>query len=201
VFQPNYRGSDNLGNAFQHAIFNDAGDGPGKDVVAGIAALKKRGFVDARRLAVCGWSYGGYMTVWLIGHYPDFKAAVAGAPVTDKVDGYDLADFNVLERYSFGGSPWVGRYGEAYRAQSPITCAAGIKTPTLILADTRDARVPTVQAYKLFHALRDNGVVTKFFAYPVAGHFPDDPVRMRDVYRRWIDWIDQYLGAPSESSR
>ncbi len=201
VFQPNYRGSDNLGNAFQHAIFNDAGDGPGKDVMAGIAALKKRGFVDAGRLAVCGWSYGGYMTVWLIGHYPEFKAAVAGAPVTDKIDGYDLADFNVLERYSFGGSPWVGRFGEAYRAQSPMTYAPGIKTPTLILADTRDARVPTVQSYKLFHALRDNGVVTKFFAYPVAGHFPDDPVRMRDVYRRWIDWIDQYLGAPSESSR
>jgi len=201
VFQPNYRGSDNLGNAFQHAIYNDAGEGPGKDVMAGVAALKKRGYIDPKRLAVCGWSYGGYMTVWLIGHYADFKVAVAGAAVTDKIDAYDLADFNVLERYSFGGSPWVGSYAEAYRAQSPISAASKIRTPTLILADTRDARVPTVQSYKLFHALRDNGVETKFFAYPVAGHFPDDPVRSRDVYRRWIDWIDRHLGAPGEPTR
>ncbi|MGA8439006.1 MAG: prolyl oligopeptidase family serine peptidase [Candidatus Sulfotelmatobacter sp.] len=69
VFRPNYRGSDNLGNAYQHAIYNDAGDGPGRDVMAGIDALKKLGFVDESRIAVTGWSYGGFMTTWLIGHY------------------------------------------------------------------------------------------------------------------------------------
>jgi len=74
VFSPNYRGSDNLGNAYQRAIWNDAGDGPGRDVIAGIDALKKRGFVDETRIGVTGWSYGGYMTSWLIGHYQIWKA-------------------------------------------------------------------------------------------------------------------------------
>ena len=68
VFEPNYRGSDNLGSKFMRGIFNDAGAGPGRDVMAGIEILKKRGVVDTTRMAVSGWSYGGYMTTWLIGH-------------------------------------------------------------------------------------------------------------------------------------
>jgi dipeptidyl aminopeptidase/acylaminoacyl peptidase len=193
VFSPNYRGSDNKGNAYQRAIFNDAGAGPGKDVMAGIEAVKKRGFVDADRIAVTGWSYGGYMTTWLIGNYHIWKTAIAGAAVTDKTDQYNLADFNVTERYTVGGSPWVGSYEKAYREQSPITYASKIKTPTLILATTGDARVPIVQSYRLYHALKDNGVTTKFVAYPVSGHFPGDPVRMADVYKRWGAWLDEYL--------
>src|SRR5205807_10492756 len=82
VFSPNYRGSDNLGNAYQRAIWNDAGDGPGRDVIAGMDAVKKMGFVDPSKIGVTGWSYGGYMTSWLIGHYQIWKAAMAGAPVT-----------------------------------------------------------------------------------------------------------------------
>ncbi len=95
VFSPNYRGSDNLGNAYQRAIWDDAGDGPGRDIMAGIDTLKKRGFTDASRIGVTGWSYGGYMTSWLIGHYQIWKAAMAGAPVTDLYDEYNLADGNV----------------------------------------------------------------------------------------------------------
>ena len=68
VFSPNYRGSDNRGNAFQRAIFNDAGAGPGRDVMAGLAEVRKKGFVDPSRIGVSGWSYGGYMTSWLTGH-------------------------------------------------------------------------------------------------------------------------------------
>jgi dipeptidyl aminopeptidase/acylaminoacyl peptidase len=193
VFSPNYRGSDNKGNAYQRAIFNDAGAGPGKDVMAGIEAVKKRGFVDADRIAVTGWSYGGYMTTWLIGNYHIWKTAIAGAAVTDKGDQYNLADYNVTERYTFGGSPWVGSYEKAYREQSPITYASKIKTPTLIMATTGDARVPIVQSYRLYHALKDNGVTTKFVAYPVSGHFPGDPVRTKDLYKRWVGWLDEYL--------
>ena len=69
VFEPNYRGSDNLGNAFQAAIWNDAGAGPGRDAMSGVEVLKKRGWVDEARMATCGWSYGGYMTTWLLGNY------------------------------------------------------------------------------------------------------------------------------------
>src|SRR6185503_4940625 len=83
VFQPNYRGSDNLGNAYQAAIWNDAGEGPGRDVMAGVAALRRRVQIDTTRIAVSGWSYGGYMSTWLAGRYPAvWKAAVIGAPVT-----------------------------------------------------------------------------------------------------------------------
>jgi len=193
VFSPNYRGSDNLGNAYQRAIWNDAGEGPGRDVIAGIDALKKLGSVDEDKIGVSGWSYGGYMTSWLIGHYSIWKAAMAGAPVTDLYDEYNLSDGNVTTRYSFKGSPFVGDNLKDYRAQSPITYAANIKTPTLILHDTGDARVTITQSYALFHALKDNGVPVKFFAYPVAGHSPGDPVRQMDVYKRWADWMDQYL--------
>ncbi len=179
VFSPNYRGSDNLGNAYQRAIWNDA--------------LKKRSFIDTSKIGVTGWSYGGYMTSWLIGHYQIWKAAVAGAPVTDLYDEYNLADGNVSARYSFKGSPYMGENLKDYRAQSPITYAAQMKTPTLILHDTGDARVTITQGYSLYHALKDNGVPVKFIVYPVAGHFPGDPVRAMDVDRRWVEWMDQYL--------
>jgi dipeptidyl aminopeptidase/acylaminoacyl peptidase len=193
VFEPNYRGSDNLGNAYQRAIWNDAGDGPGRDVIAGIDAVKKLGFIDDSKIAVTGWSYGGYMTSWLIGHYQIWKAAVAGAPVTDVYDEYNLSDGNVGDRYGFKGSPYVGDNLKEYRAQSPITYAAHMKTPTLILHDTGDARVTVTQGYALYHALKDNGVPVKFIAFPVPGHFPGDPVRAMDCFHYWIDWVDKYL--------
>lgn len=193
VFEPNYRGSENLGNAYTRAIWNDAGDGPGRDVMAGVAALKKLGFVDESNVAVTGWSYGGYMTTWLMGHYSGWKVAVAGAAVTNMVDQFNLADFNVTERYIFNGSPYVGDNLKAYIEQSPITYASKMKAPTLILSDTGDFRVTITQSYQLFHALKDNGVPVRFFAYPVSGHFPNDPVRQMDVYRRWSEWVMQYL--------
>ena len=102
VFEPNYRGSDNLGNKFQAAIWNDSGDGPGRDVMSGVEQLKKRGFVDESRMAVTGWSYGGYMTTWLLGHFPVWKAAIAGAAVTDLVDQYTFGDSNVRRRREAG---------------------------------------------------------------------------------------------------
>ena len=104
VFEPNYRGSDNLGNAYQRAIYNDAGDGPGRDVMAGIDAVRKLGFVDESKIAVTGWSYGGFMTTWLIGHYHIWKTAIAGAALINWVEDYNISDINILDRYSFKGS-------------------------------------------------------------------------------------------------
>jgi dipeptidyl aminopeptidase/acylaminoacyl peptidase len=193
VFSPNYRGSDHRGNAYQRAIYNDAGDGPGRDVMAGLRALEARGFIDPSRIAVSGWSYGGYMTSWMIGHYQIWRAAVSGAAVNDMVHAYALSDFNVTQRWAFGGSPWNQNLMAAYIEQSPITYASRVKTPTLILSDTADERVPITQSYEMYHALKDNGVTVKFFAYPVPGHSPGDPVRTMDVYRRWVSWIDEYM--------
>ena len=196
VFEPNYRGSDNLGNAFQAGIWNDAGAGPGRDVMAGVAELEKRGFVDTARMAVSGWSYGGYMTTWLLGNYPErWKAAVAGAAVTDWFDQYNYGDANVRRGAAFGGSPYTDtKRMQSYREQSPMSYASKIKAPTLILSDTGDWRVPITQSYQLYHALMDNGVSAQFIAYPVSGHSPADPVHSRDVDRRWVAWLGKYLG-------
>lgn len=194
VFQPNYRGSDNLGQAYAVAINRDAGAGPGRDVMAGFEAVRRKGFVDESRIVVGGWSYGGYMTTWLIGNYPIFRAAVAGAPVTSFLDQYALSDTNVRRAYVLGGSPYTdpARMKLAVE-QSPITYAPHVKTPTLIMCDTGDVRVPITQSYQFYHALRDNGVPVKFIAYPVSGHSPEDPVHRADIARRYIDWFAQYL--------
>ena len=194
VFQPNYRGSDQIGNVYQHAIVNDAGAGPGRDVMAGVEALKQRGFVDETRVAVSGWSYGGYMTSWLLGNYSGWRVAVAGAAVTDWLDQYNLGDANVRRGAAFGGSPWTDpKRMQSYIEQSPITYASKIRTPTLVMTNTQDFRVTPTQSFKLYHALRDNGVPAKFIAYPIYGHNAGDPVRQRDVQRRWIEWIEQYF--------
>ncbi len=193
VFRPNYRGSNNMGDAFQSAVINDAGEGPGRDVMAGVEALKRRGIVDESRVAVSGWSYGGYMTVWLTSHFDGWRAAMAGAAVTDWFDWYNLADYNVWAGYGLGGSPWLNDNAENYWRQSPIAYAHQIRTPTLILSTTGDPRVTVTQSYKLYHALKDNGVPVRFIAYPVGGHFPPDPLHQRDLYRRWIAWIDEHF--------
>lgn len=199
VLEPNYRGSDNLGNAFEAAIVNDASAGPGRDIMAGVKAVEARGIVDETRIAVSGWSYGGQMTAWMIGNYPGvWRAAVAGAPVTDLVDQYTLSDNNVERAAGYGPSPFVGENLKAYALQSPLTYLWKAKAPTLIMSDVGDWRVTTTQAYKLYHALKDNGVPVKFIAFPVPGHSPADPIRSRDVWRRWTVWLDGYLGGSGQ---
>lgn len=194
VLEPNYRGSNNRGYRFQQAILRDATAGPGRDIMAGVAELKRRGLIDDKRMAVSGWSYGGMMTSWLIGAYPQaWKAAVAGAPVTDILDQYTTADSNRGRAAQYGPSPFVGDNMASYSRQSPIFQAWKARTPTLIMADVGDWRVTIPQAYKLYRALSDNKVEVKFIAYPVPGHSPADPIRARDVWRRWVDWLKPRL--------
>jgi len=191
VFQPNYRGSDNLGRQYQGAVRGDAGEGPGRDVIAGMDELKKKGFIDDTRMCVSGWSYGGYMTTWMTGHYPElWKCAVTGASVTNEVDQHNFSD-----SAGGGGSPYTSPQAmERALAQSPISMASKVKAPTLILHDTGDYRVAITESFEWFHALRENGVTAQFIAYPVYGHSPTDPVHQRDVQRRWIEWMQTYIG-------
>ena len=195
VFEPNYRGGDGRGTAFQAAIWNDAGEGPGRDVMSGVDLLIERGIADPDRMVVSGWSYGGYMTTWLLGNYPDrWRAGVAGAPVTDHIDQYVLSDINAPVRTYYGGSPFTDPDRlRAFREQAPITYAVHIRAPTLILCNTGDQRVPITESFILYHVLRDNGVKTQFIAYPVDGHFPADPVHQRDIDRRWAAWLKEHL--------
>jgi dipeptidyl aminopeptidase/acylaminoacyl peptidase len=195
VFQPNYRGSDNLGNAYQTAIWNDAGAGPGRDVMAGVSMLRAKPYVDRTRTAVTGWSYGGYMTSWLIGNYPnEWRAAMAGAPVTSFEDQYNYGDGSRTYGYGFGGSPWTGDRQKAYREQSPITYATKIKTPTLVMTNMEDFRVPPTQAFALYRAMKDNGVETQMIGFKGRTHASADPVNARERNKLWIDWVRNHIG-------
>ncbi|MBL7925095.1 MAG: S9 family peptidase [Bacteroidia bacterium] len=193
VFEPNYRGSDNLGTAYKMAIVKDAGAGPGRDVMAGLEKLKTTVKIDTANIGISGWSYGGFMTVWLAGHYGGWKAAVAGAAVTDWVDMYNLSDGNVGRTGMIGGSPWVGDNMKKILDQSPITEAKNIKAPVLILANTGDPRVPVTNSYKLYHTLIDNGTHAKFWGWPVPAHNATDPVTQMEQQKMWVNWLNTYL--------
>lgn len=194
VLQPNYRGSNHRGNVFQSAIANDAGEGPGADVWSGVEALKKKTYIDPQRIAVSGWSYGGWMTAWMISRYPgEWAAAVAGAAPVDYTDMYSLSDLNRMHRHAITVSPYIGDNLKNAQEQSPLKNLSKIRTPTLILSKSDDSRVAITGSYKLFNALRDNDVKTQFIVYPGPGHLVTDPVRSQDVYERWLNWLAQYL--------
>lgn len=195
VLQPNYRGSDNLGNRFQRAIANDAGEGPGRDVMGGVNALVARGIADRARMAVTGWSYGGFMTAWLMGRYPDqWRAAVAGAAPVDLTDMYALTDLNVMRRHAITASPFTGNNLARAMAQSPITHLSKARAPTLVMSMTADERVVIMGSYKIFHALKDNDVPVQFVAFPGGGHSPGDPVRQLERDARWVEWVARWIG-------
>jgi dipeptidyl aminopeptidase/acylaminoacyl peptidase len=193
VLQPNYRGSNNLGLAYQHAVYRDAEAGPGKDVIAALDAVRAKGIVDDRRLGVFGWSYGGIMTAWMISKYHLWKAAVSGASVNDWTTDYGTADDSDSDRAIFAGSPFVGHNRAEWDRASAITYAAQVTTPLLILSDVGDNRDPFATSSMYFRALRDNHKDVSFIAYPVDGHFPSDPVRTMDVYERAGDFIARHF--------
>lgn len=198
VLQPNYRGSDDNGFAYAHAIIgHEPPLGPGTDIVAAIRALEARGEIDESRIGVSGWSAGGWLTSWLITHYDLFKAAVSGAAVDDAVMQATLSQIDSYMPYLFGGiTPWSPGGMEAYRQSSPVTYAANVKAATLILSDTGDSRVPAPEAYEFFSALRDLGKTVEFVAIPANGHHPSDPVRNRAVDEAWVGWMVQHVPLP-----
>ena len=193
VFQPNYRGSDNLGNAYMLAIVGDTAQGPANDIMAGLAALEQQPYVDAHRLAVSGWSYGGLLTTWLIGHFHDWRAAVSGAAVNDETEEYNLSISNVQNRFYLLASPYVGNGAQIYAEQSPITYYKDITTPTLIWGTTLDSTVPIPLSYSLYHALTDNHVPVRFLVFPASTHGPGNPVQTADLTRFWLAWLDAHL--------
>ncbi len=205
VFEPNYRGSDNLGDAHEHAIYRDPGVGPDSDVISGIAMLEKQGIVDRARIAAVGHSYGGYMTTWLIAHQHFWRCAVVADGAVDWTQEYELAGDGNLAwvRDSLGGSPWNPRSAALYRSGSPITYAGQITTPTLILSGTADITVPITESFALYHALASRHVPVRFIGIPGAHHMPQDPVHRELYYRAIEDWVvahmqpSQHAGSPT----
>lgn len=192
IFEPNYRGSDSAGNTLYAGVYADQGAGPGRDVVAGLNELKQRPYIDGSRVGVSGWSYGGLMTTWLISHYDGWRAALAGAAVVDLLDEANLADVLVTTRLCCDTLSQPKDLS-LMREQSAITYVDYIHTPLLILSDAADERVPVVESYKLFNALRERGREVQMALYPVSGHMPADPYRQRDIDKRWADWFTEHL--------
>ena len=194
VFGPNYRGSDDLGNAYQRAVYRDPVVGPDSDIMAGLAKLEATTAIDRARVCASGWSYGGLMTSWLITHHDDWRCAVSGAAVDDQVYDTALADDLNVNEYSMWGPPFASQASlDLYRKASPLAYYRDVRAATLILDDTYDVRVPAAESYAFYHALQDAGKDVEFYQWPVHAHFPGDPIRRADVYARWLGWFDRYL--------
>jgi dipeptidyl aminopeptidase/acylaminoacyl peptidase len=191
VFYPNPRGSTNYGEKFLQANINDWGGGDYRDIMTGVDALIARGIADPDRLAHIGWSYGGYLTAWVISQTTRFKAAMVGAGLTNLVSMYGTNDVpNYLGSY-FGGIP-TRETLPLYNARSAMTFIDNVQTPTLILHGASDERVPTGQAYELFRGLKDRGRVAELVFYPREGHGIAEYYHLRDRLTRINAWVTRY---------
>jgi dipeptidyl aminopeptidase/acylaminoacyl peptidase len=191
VFYPNPRGSTNYGEKFLRANINDWGGGDFRDIMTGIDALIARGIADPDRLAHIGWSYGGYMTAWMITQTPRFKAAMVGAGLTNMWSMYGTNDIpNVLISY-FGGIP-TARTLPLYNERSAMTHVDRVTTPTLILHGGNDERVPIGQPMELFRALKDRGRTVELVFYPREGHGIAEYYHQKDRLTRIRDWVKRY---------
>jgi dipeptidyl aminopeptidase/acylaminoacyl peptidase len=197
VLAPNFRGSGGYRQDFVDADRNDWGGKDYIDIMRGVDFVIAQGLADADRLGIEGWSYGGYMTSWIIGHTDRFKAAVAGAAVTNLQSFYGTTDIQRFIEWEYDGLPWNN--ADKIRDHSPITFAPRAKTPTLILQGEADVRVPIEQGYQLYTALRKVGTTVEFVRYPREGHGFREPAHRQDRYRRTLEWLERYLGTSKTS--
>ena len=194
VFEPNPRGSFGHGEAFTLANVKDFGYGDLRDVLAGIDAVERRAPVDDARLGVMGYSYGGYMTMWTVTQTDRFKAAVAGAGVSDWESYYGE---NGIDRWMipfFGASVYDDP--GVYAKSSPIAFIKRVRTPTFEFVGSDDVECPAPQTQEFWHALQSLGVATQFVVYPGEGHGlrgPHGAADRADVDRRTLTWFDHYL--------
>jgi dipeptidyl aminopeptidase/acylaminoacyl peptidase len=191
VLDPNPRGSFGQGEAFTRANVKDFGYGDFKDIMAGVDAAIDAAPIDPNRLGICGWSYGGYMTMWAVTQTNRFKAAMAGAGLSNWQSYYGE---NLIDQWMI---PFFGKsvYDDpgVYAKSSPINFIKNAKTPTLILVGDSDGEVPAPQSYEFWHALKTLGVETQLVVYQHEGHMFKDPKHSRDVVERTLSWFDAHL--------
>ena len=196
VLAVNPRGSSTYGNEFMLAVLEDWGGEDYLDLMAAVDRVCERPYVDSERLGVHGYSYGGYMTGWAVGHTGRFRAAVCGAPCMDLYSMYGTSDIGI----SFGESQWGGSLVDAASQlleHSPITHVSNVNTPVLLLHGEADARCPITQSEEYFTVLKRLDKVVEFVRFPGCSHaFPRlGHPRMREEYMaRTLGWFDRYLG-------
>ena len=191
VLLPNPRGSYGQGEEFTRANVKDFGGGDLRDILAGVDAAIKRYPIDANRLGVTGWSYGGFMTMWTVTQTNRFRAAVAGAGIANWQSYYGQ---NLIDQWMipfFGASVYDDP--AVYEKSSPIRFIKNVKTPTLVIAGERDAECPSSQSYEFWHALKTLGVPTQLIVYPGEGHLFIKPEYQVDRMDQTVGWFDKYL--------
>jgi len=191
VFMPNPRGSYGQGEAFTKANVKDFGYGDLRDVMAGVDTVIARYPVDAKRLGVTGWSYGGFMTMWTVTQTTRFKAAVAGAGISNWLSYTGENQISEWMVPFFGATAYEDP--AVYAKSSPINFISHAKTPTLIIVGERDAECPSPQSFEFWRGLQHVGVKTQLVVYPDEGHHFANPVHQRDMLNRSVAWFNQYL--------
>ena len=195
----NPRGSSTYGVEFAKAVLGDWGGEDYRDIIAGVEEVCSRGNVDSARLGVHGYSYGGFMSSWIVGHDTRFKAAVVGAPCIDLASMYGTSDIGV----SFGERQWGGirkDIEDILRDRSPLTYADSVQAPVLLMHGESDHRCPIEQSEQYFVSLKRMGKEVEFVRFPGSSHFylRDWHPKLREEYlERALAWFDKYLGSRS----
>jgi dipeptidyl aminopeptidase/acylaminoacyl peptidase len=197
---PNPRGSEHYGEKFMRANIGDWGGGDYQDIMSGVDELVRRGIVDENKLAFEGWSYGGYMTAWVVGQTTRFKAARMGAGISNIESMYGTTIIPDMIGAFFNGNP-TKQTLDLYRARSPITYVDEVKTPLLIMHGNNDEVVPRGQALEYFRALKDRGKTVELVLYPREPHDLQEWYHQLDKMQRTYDWIVKYtLGQATDQN-
>jgi dipeptidyl aminopeptidase/acylaminoacyl peptidase len=191
VLYPNPRGSSGRGQEYARMVLGDMGGADTGDYLAGIDALVERGVADQERLGVTGISYGGFMSSWLITQDSRFRAAVVISPVSDWYSQHRTSQIPYFDALFLDDDPAAP--GGRFHERSPAFHAAGVTTPTLILAGALDRNTPPGQALEMHRSLLEAGAVSELVTYPQDGHGIRRYPSTIDVAARIVDWFDRYL--------
>jgi len=192
VFRPNYRGSSGYGDEFMLQIAPHLVSKPGEDILAGVDALVKDGYADPDRLAVGGYSYGGYMTNWLITETTRFKVAVTGAGAVEHAANWGNDDVTWDDAWYLNGKPW--ETPELYQSEAALFRMNRVKTPTHIVQGNSDVRVSYLEGVTLERALQQLSIDHSFLVFPGEGHgLSKNPWHGYIKLREELKWLDKYV--------
>jgi dipeptidyl aminopeptidase/acylaminoacyl peptidase len=195
VFEPNYRGSTGYGDKFLAQIVPEIVSRPGKDILEGVDQLVKDGTADASHLTIGGYSYGSYMTNWLITQTTRFKAAVTGAGAVEHIANWGNDDMTFDDAYFLGGVPWEAP--QRYHDEAAIFQINKVKTPTHIVGGEDDIRVAVAEDYLLDHALHNLRIPSTLLIFPGEGHsLSKNPWHGKIKVREEIKWLQKYGEMP-----
>lgn len=192
VLLPDPRGSDGQGPKFTEANYQDWGGGDFADIMAGVDYLIAQGITDPDRMAIGGWSFGGFMTAWAVTHTDRFKAGMVGAAVTDLYSMATTTDISPSFSQSYMGS--LGQNAAVYDKHSPVRYLDQCHTPVLVLHGEADPRVPLSQGQEFYHGLRFMNKEAVMVTYPREPHIFTEREHQIDSLSRILAWYDAHLG-------